>query len=200
MSAVVISLCRIPFVRKTFWLIMIYCLLKLTLYTVKIVSNLYNSLSRRFGTRISLLLQCVVQNWRKISINLHYWHYYVNLSNTTLLRLLMKQSKYYISNIFSIQYAEQKLILTILLFTPLTSGYFSVLVLQPQDFSIWVLFFYYIYIPSMSWVVKTIYDTRIKDGKESRFHIGWKQHRVLFHASHTKSKIEFHAHFAQFLW
>ena len=38
------------------------------------------------------------------------------------------------------------------------------------------------------------------DGKESRFHIGWKQRRVLFHASHTKSKIEFHAHFAQFLW
>ena len=75
MSAVAISLCRIPFVRKTFWLIMIYCLLKLTLYTVKIVSNLYNSLSRRFGTKISLLLQCVVQNWRKMSINLNYWHH-----------------------------------------------------------------------------------------------------------------------------
>ena len=29
-------------------------------------------------------------------------------------------------------------------------------------------------------------DTRIKDGKESRIHIGWKQHRVLFHASNTK--------------
>ena len=96
-------------------------------------------------------------------INLHYWHHYVNLSNTTLLRLLMKQSKYYFSNIFSIQYAEQKLILTILLFTPLTSGYFSVLVLQPRDFSIWVLFFYYIYIPSMSWVVKTLELRMVKN-------------------------------------
>ena len=42
-----ISLFRISFVRKTLWLIMIYCLLKLTLYTVKIVSNLYNSFVKK---------------------------------------------------------------------------------------------------------------------------------------------------------
>ena len=120
---------------------MIYCLLKLTLYTVKIVSNLYNSLSRRFGTRISLLLQCVVQNWRKISINLHYWHHYVNLSNTTLLRLLMKQSKYSFSNIFSIQYAEQKLILNyIAVYTSNKWLFFCISFAAPRFFNLSIVF------------------------------------------------------------